>query len=488
MAVAVLSAAFAGLVRAGRGGRGAAPNQAPSPLRIGARQEPDSLNPFIGVLTQSCVIWAQVYELLVAIGPDLQPYPSLAYDWEVDAAGLNWTFDLLDNATWHDGVPFTAEDVNFTFRYIAPQSPGNPIGCDQTLLQGYLGGVDIDDITVINSTAIRIPTLEPKANILSMFIQILPQHIWDTGRCNQAGNKNIPPIGTGMYKFTSWVRGNYIQLDLNTAYWRLTPGRDYVDTIIISFYRDSTSLYNAFLAGDLQATGAPSSRRRGGGGGPPPPPPHAVLALLPRRGGGIRLRSRTGQGPPGRPRGRRIHPESRADRARELRGEPRPRGRQQPGCVHRHERPVRWRPRRRGRHTGHRGGPVGDERPEQQRASVHALPPELRHGGPGRRGSRDRLVGRRRDRGHEEHRHGVTDDHDHVRLLRGPVRLGLGRRRGPGLPSERHDDEPDPILAGRVVLRSPVRPVVPGPAGRGERDPPAGDHPRHAEEALHVVD
>jgi len=259
MAVAVLSAAFAGLVSAGSEGPGAAPNQAPSTLRIGALQEPDSLNPFIGVLSESYVIWAHVYELLVAIGPDLQPYPSLAYDWEVDAAGLNWTFDLLDNATWHDGVPFTAEDVNFTFRYIAPQSPGNPIGCDQTLLQGYLGGVDIDNITVINSTAIRIPTLEPKANILSMFIQILPQHIWDTGRCNQAGNKNIPPIGTGMYKFTSWVRGNYIQLDLNTDYWRLTPGRDYVDTIIISFYRDSTSLYNAFLAGDIQATDALSS-------------------------------------------------------------------------------------------------------------------------------------------------------------------------------------------------------------------------------------
>src|SRR3972149_3644020 len=125
MAVAVLSAAFAGLVSAGSEGPGAAPNQAPSTLRIGALQEPDSLNPFIGVLTQSCVIWAQVYALLVAIGPDLQPYPSLAYDWEVDAAGLNWTFDLLDNATWHDGVPFTAEGVKFTLRYNAPPRNGS---------------------------------------------------------------------------------------------------------------------------------------------------------------------------------------------------------------------------------------------------------------------------------------------------------------------------------------------------------------------------
>ena len=232
-----------------------------STLRVGALQEPDSLNPFRGVLSASYVIWAHTYELLVGIGPDLTPIPAIANNWTVDAANLNWTFHIQQGVKFHDGVALTAEDVNFTFRYIWPQTPWNPIGCDLALLQSYLGdpssnvGVDVNNITVLDPYTIRIPTWQPKANMLSMFIQILPEHIWSGISCNRATNiANNPPIGTGMYKLTTWVRGRYIQLDLNTDYWRLSPTEDYVDQIIISFYGSSAALDNAFRAGSIDAT------------------------------------------------------------------------------------------------------------------------------------------------------------------------------------------------------------------------------------------
>jgi len=263
--IAVVATTFAGAASSVL--VGPAPSALDTTLRIGALQEPDSLNPNVGVLTASYVVWAHVYELLVAIGPDLTPVPGLASSWEVDAANLNWTFHLVQNATWHDSTPttprpFTAEDVNFTFRYIAPASAGNPIGCDLQLLQGYLGGVDVDNITVLDPYTILIPTTAPKANVLSMFIQILPEHIWSGIACNQAGRvRNDPPIGTGMYRFVTWVRGTYIQLDLNTAYWRLSPTEDYIDHILITYYRDSTSLYNAFTAGTIDATAELTSQQ-----------------------------------------------------------------------------------------------------------------------------------------------------------------------------------------------------------------------------------
>ena len=207
LAIIVLSSIFVGA-----GGRATGPSvsaqaqgQTFSTLRVGELQQPDSLNPFVGVLTASYIVWAHTYDLLVGIGPDLTPVPSLAQSWSVDSAGLNWTFNLVHNATFHDGVPFTAEDVNFTFRYIWPQTDWNPIGCDLTLLQSYLGdpttntGVDVNNITVLDPYTIRIPTYQPKANMLSMFIQILPKHIWSSISCEQAVHvSNDPPIGTGM--------------------------------------------------------------------------------------------------------------------------------------------------------------------------------------------------------------------------------------------------------------------------------------------------
>ena len=96
-----------------RGARGAAE---PLTLRIGALQEPDSLNPFQGVLSASYVIWAHTYELLVGIGTDTRPVPAIATDWSVDASNLNWTFHIRQGVKFHDNVTLTAEDVNFTFR------------------------------------------------------------------------------------------------------------------------------------------------------------------------------------------------------------------------------------------------------------------------------------------------------------------------------------------------------------------------------------
>lgn len=230
-------------------------------LRIGELQQPDSLNVFVGVESASYIVWAYVYEDLVGVGPDLTPIPALAKDWSVDATQKIWTFHLLNNVTWHDGVPFTSEDVNFTFRYIAPA----PIGCNLALLNGYLGdfrqgiGVDVANITTPDPYTVVIPTFQPKANILSMLIQIVPKHIWNSISCNNVQHVNpTPVVGTGMYKFTAWQRGAYVQLDLNPNYWRLDKSKvaDYVQTILIEYYTNSALLYTDFTNGQIDASGA----------------------------------------------------------------------------------------------------------------------------------------------------------------------------------------------------------------------------------------
>ncbi len=220
---------------------------------------------FVGVETASYNIWAHVYELLVGIGPDTRPVPALAKNWS--NVGNVWTFHLQNNVTWHDGFEFTSEDVNFTFRYIYAATPENPNGCDLTLLEGYIGdysrriGVDVGNITTPDKYTVVIPTYQGKANILSMFVQILPSHIWRTISCQHATHvQPTPMIGTGMYRFVEWVQGSYVRLALNPKYWRLDPNLvnqdKYVGEILYEYYSNSALLYHDFQTGLIDATGA----------------------------------------------------------------------------------------------------------------------------------------------------------------------------------------------------------------------------------------
>ena len=258
--------AFGAFIPGARGSSvGPGPQQASTVLRVGALQQPDSLNVFVGVETASYNIWAHVYELLVGIGPDTRPIPALAKDWS--NVGNVWTFHLQNNVTWHDGVEFTSEDVNFTFRYIYPATAQNPTGCDLTLLQGYIGdysrrvGVDVGNITTPDKYTVVIPTYQGKANILAMFVQILPKHIWGGISCQRATHvQPTPMIGTGMYKFVEWVQGSYVRLALNPNYWRLDKNLvtqdKYVGEILYEYYTSSELLYRDFQYGLIDATGA----------------------------------------------------------------------------------------------------------------------------------------------------------------------------------------------------------------------------------------
>lgn len=230
----------------------------PDTFRVGFVQEPDSMNPFAGVLAASYWVYDHVYDLLVGIGPDLQPVPQLARSWSLAADNVNWTFDLYENVTWHDGQPFTADDVKFTIEYIQR--------CYLSLLLGYVGNrtadlVYIKEVRVISPTRVVLESNVPKANMLSLFVHMLPEHIWSQIACGDAETvPNEPPIGTGMYKFVRWQHGSFLELQLNEAYHFLPDARsrkagmDFVERIFMQFYTDTLPLYNDFRAGDLDAT------------------------------------------------------------------------------------------------------------------------------------------------------------------------------------------------------------------------------------------
>src|SRR3954463_7352073 len=76
--------------------------------------EPQSLNPAITTHLPTRIAASNMFNSLVYVGPDQSIRPDLAERWEMSPDGLTYTFHLVRNAKWHDGKPFTSEDVKFS--------------------------------------------------------------------------------------------------------------------------------------------------------------------------------------------------------------------------------------------------------------------------------------------------------------------------------------------------------------------------------------
>ena len=115
LALATLGAAAA------LGDDGASPSAAGDKLilRVGWTTDPDSLNPFVGIETSSYELFGLNYDYLTSWdAATLETRPGLAESWTSSDDGKEWTFNLRQGVTWHDGEAFTADDVAFTFNYI----------------------------------------------------------------------------------------------------------------------------------------------------------------------------------------------------------------------------------------------------------------------------------------------------------------------------------------------------------------------------------
>ena len=99
---------------------GSTPAPAPSSsatggtVRIGWAGNMADRNPGNGVLAEDYSIYELVYDTPITITSAGEYVPELAESWEVSDDGLTWTLTIVDDATFHDGEPVTAEDVAFT--------------------------------------------------------------------------------------------------------------------------------------------------------------------------------------------------------------------------------------------------------------------------------------------------------------------------------------------------------------------------------------
>jgi peptide/nickel transport system substrate-binding protein len=223
-------AALAGWLCAGASG--AVAQEAPvkgGTLNMIAQPEPPVL--MVGLNTQGPTLYVggQIYQSLLTYGTDLKPLPSLAKSWAISDDGLTYTFTLQDNVKWHDGKPFSADDVVFT--------------ADKFLREAHprwrlIATTYVESITAPAPNQVVFKLKTPFSAFISAFelssFPIIPKHLYE-GTDYRTNPANQTPIGTGPFKLKEWKRGSYIHLVRNEDYWK--PGKPYLDELYSASFR-----------------------------------------------------------------------------------------------------------------------------------------------------------------------------------------------------------------------------------------------------------
>ncbi len=187
---------------------------------------------------------SKIYQSLLIYDHNLKPLPALAKSWKTSADGLTYTFELEEKVKWHDGKPFTANDVVFSVDKFLRET--HPRG--RLLINKY-----ISSVKALSDYSVEFKLKEPFAPFLSLFVvdnmPMIPKHIYD-GSDYRTNPANQNPIGTGPFKFKEWKKGSHIILTRNNDYWK--NGKPYLDQIVFRVIPDAASRAVAFEKGDVQ--------------------------------------------------------------------------------------------------------------------------------------------------------------------------------------------------------------------------------------------
>ncbi len=200
------------------------------------------LIPFFADDTTSSSICGLVYNGLTKVDKDLTIIGDLAERWEIDDGGLLITFYLHKNVKWHDGTPFTARDVRFTYETILDPETGCPY------ISNYK---DIKDIEVMGPYTVRFRYAQPYAPALLKFsMGIIPQHLFERVKDIRGSSYSRNPVGTGPYRFLRWESGEYIILEDNPDYFVHAP---YIERYVYRIVPDQAVQFLELVSGGIDS-------------------------------------------------------------------------------------------------------------------------------------------------------------------------------------------------------------------------------------------
>ncbi|HTR86225.1 MAG TPA: ABC transporter substrate-binding protein [Reyranella sp.] len=219
-------------------------------LKMYLRENPPSASIHEEVTVSTVVPFMPIFNNLVIFDQHVAQnsaqsiMPELAKSWKWSGDGKDLTFQLQEGVKWHDGKPFTAQDVACTFDLLTDTAPAplrrNPRS------SWYR---NIDHVSVDGDYQVTLHLRRPQPSLLSMLASGLspmyPCHVSPTQMRSR-------PIGTGPFKLAQFSEFQYIRLVRNPDYWK--KGRPYLDGIDFNIVANPTTAVVSFIAGRFDMT------------------------------------------------------------------------------------------------------------------------------------------------------------------------------------------------------------------------------------------
>jgi peptide/nickel transport system substrate-binding protein len=214
-------------------------------LTLGTKLELNTLDPHFFAAFPTGSSHPLIYEHLVALDEKLQLKPNPALSWKsIDP--LTWEIKLRQGVVFHNGAPFTADDVIFTWERV-PNVPNSPNSFSQFTRS-------VEKITRIDSHTLQMKTtaVHPGlpmdlANVLIVSASV------GKGVTTQDFNSGKAAIGTGPYKLVQWANGERLVVERNERYWGPKPTWARVTEVVLA--KDAARLA-ALLSGQVDAIDA----------------------------------------------------------------------------------------------------------------------------------------------------------------------------------------------------------------------------------------
>jgi peptide/nickel transport system substrate-binding protein len=231
---------------------GAQSPKAGGALRVALHLEPTTLDPHGPIHATGVQIDKVVFESLVQLDQSGAARPLLASSWQTSPDGKAWTFKLRDGVKFHDGTPFGAEAVKYSFDRVWDKSAGGASG------PAFLG--PFERAEVVDRLTVRLHFTRPYPALLdgleTGYLAIVsPEAVKKHGK--EFGQN---PVGTGPYLFESWTRGQQVILKRNPAYaWAPAhmkhQGPGHVDQIVYRFIPEHQTRLATLEKGEVDLIG-----------------------------------------------------------------------------------------------------------------------------------------------------------------------------------------------------------------------------------------
>ena len=190
--------------------------------------------------SQACIFYL-IFNNLVSLDKDLETIvPDLAKSWEISPDARVFTFQLRQDVKWHDGTPFTAKDVIFSFtrqvlepyRYVKYMESIEGTGEYREDKKD-----NVEGLRQLNDFSVQITLVQPNALFLRYLTEptcvIVPEHLLKDVKPDGIESSHFAtssPIGTGPYKFVRYLTDQVVELDVNADYFK---GRPQIDRVFM---------------------------------------------------------------------------------------------------------------------------------------------------------------------------------------------------------------------------------------------------------------